>query len=125
LDSDEIEARKFWREEKGRKDPVARIILITAATTDVGTAPDGDQIGFRLQKNVPTEAGDVRKRDPRKPDENPIRNDGTVIVPVNFTHSRPDFPLPLTSEILPALKNRHVISGGHLAFCLLPTPRYE
>ena len=42
--------------------------------------------------------------------------------PVNFAPSRPDFTLPLTSEILPALKNRYDIIGGNLAFCLLPQP---
>jgi hypothetical protein len=31
----------------------------------------------------------------------------------------------ITSEILPALKNRYAIIGGNLAFCLLPTGRYE
>ena len=52
-------------------------------------------------------------------DENHSRSAGRVTSPVNFTRGHPDFSLPLTSEILTALKNRCVIIGGNLAFCLL------
>jgi hypothetical protein len=58
-------------------------------------------------------------------DENHSRSAGRVTSPVNFAPSRPDFSLPLTPEILSTLKNRYVIIGGSLAFCLLPTARYE
>jgi Bacterial SH3 domain len=47
----------------------------------------------------------------------------TVASPVNFAPSRPDFSLPLESEILTALKNRCVTVGDDLAFCLLNTAR--
>ena len=62
-----------------------------------------------------------RKRDPTKPGREPKQGSGRVTSPVNFVPSRPDFSLPLTSEILPALKNRYVIIGVNLAFCLLDT----
>jgi FtsZ-binding cell division protein ZapB len=61
------------------------------------------------------------KDGPTKPERKPIESSGRVTSPVNFVPSRPDFSLPLTSEILTVLKNRYVIIGGNLAFCLLPT----
>jgi uncharacterized protein YgiM (DUF1202 family) len=44
-----------------------------------------------------------------------------ITSPVNFPLAVPIFRCLLTSEILPALKNRYVIIGGNLAFCLLLT----
>jgi Bacterial SH3 domain len=54
-------------------------------------------------------------------DKNHSRSAGRLTLRVNFAPSHPNFSLPLTSEILTALKNQCFIIGGDLAFRLLDT----
>jgi hypothetical protein len=46
------------------------------------------------------------KRDRTKPGRKPQQEYRQVHLAINFEPSRPNFSLPVTSEILPALKNR-------------------
>jgi hypothetical protein len=58
-------------------------------------------------------------------DENHCKTAGRVTSPVNFAPSRPDFRCPLTPEILPALKNRNVISSGSFGILLAQYSPHE